>query len=102
LLVTRSVEDILRQHEDVEALNEEFGSSFRSQSPGDPESGPPAFNQLCETFRTSSALFRFVGSAPRRLALHRAALSEHRTSAALGYLQLTLNVLDALTPARRA
>jgi hypothetical protein len=43
-----------------------------------------------------------VGSAPRRLALRRAVLSEHRTSAALGYLQFTLNVLDASTPARGA
>src|SRR5262245_16914719 len=43
-----------------------------------------------------------VGPPPRHLALRRAVLSERRTGTALGYLQLTLNVLDALTPARGA
>ena len=44
----------------------------------------------------------FVFTAPRYLALRRAVLSERRTGTALGYLQLTSNVLDASTPARGA
>jgi hypothetical protein len=43
-----------------------------------------------------------VGPPQRRLALRRAVLTERRTGTALGYLQLTLNVLDASTPARGA
>ncbi len=43
-----------------------------------------------------------VSSPPRRLALRRAVLSERRTGTALGYLQLTSNVLDTSTPARGA
>jgi len=43
-----------------------------------------------------------VGSPPRHLALRRAVLSERRTGTTLGHLQLTLNVIDALTPARGA
>ena len=45
---------------------------------------------------------RFVGAPPRRLALRRAVLSERRTGTALRHLQFTLNVIDALTPARGA
>jgi hypothetical protein len=44
----------------------------------------------------------FIGTAPRRLALRRAVLPERRACATLGDMQLTLNVLDALTPARGA
>ena len=43
-----------------------------------------------------------VFKAPRYLALRRAMLAERRTSAALGYVKLTLHMLDASTAARRA
>jgi len=40
-----------------------------------------------------------VCKAPRYLALRRAMLAERRTGAALGYVRLTLHMLDASTPA---
>ena len=43
-----------------------------------------------------------VFGAPRLLALRRAVLSKRRTGAALGYMQLTSDVLDAAPPARGA
>jgi len=44
----------------------------------------------------------FVFKAPRHLALRRAMLAERRTGAALGYVKLTLHMLDTGTPARGA
>ena len=43
-----------------------------------------------------------VFTAPRHLALRRAMLAERRTGAALGYVKLTLHMLDASTAARGA
>jgi len=43
-----------------------------------------------------------VFKAPRYLALRRAMLAERRTGAALGYVKLTLDMLDASTAARGA
>jgi hypothetical protein len=43
-----------------------------------------------------------VFKAPRYLALRRAMLAERRTGAALGYVKLTLHMLDASTAARGA
>ena len=43
-----------------------------------------------------------VFRAPRHLALRRAMLPERRTGAALGYVKLTLHMLDASTAARGA
>jgi len=43
-----------------------------------------------------------VFRAPRYLALRRAMLAERRTGAALGYVKLTLDMLDASTAARGA
>ena len=44
----------------------------------------------------------FVWAAPRDLALRRAMLSERRTGAALGYLQLRSDLLDAGAATRGA
>jgi hypothetical protein len=44
----------------------------------------------------------FVFTAPRHLALRRTMLAERRTGAAVGYVKLTLHMLDASTPARGA
>src|SRR4051812_11464079 len=42
-----------------------------------------------------------IGPAPRRLALRQAVLSERRTGATLGHLQMNANMLDAGATTRR-